>query len=134
MKKYDYYLAAPFFNDIERTKVLAVASALREIGHTVYVPMEHKIENAWSISNQEWGRRVFENDVKAINNSSKVIAIITTANWIEDGGTAWEIGYAYGKGIPVIGIDMCDNNLNVASLMILNSLDNAINFNHVRQK
>lgn len=134
MKKYDYYLAAPFFNDIERTKVLAVASALREIGHTVYVPMEHKIENAWGISNQEWGRRVFENDVKAINNSSKVIAIITTTNWIEDGGTAWEIGYAYGKGIPVIGIDMCDNDLNVASLMILNSLDNAINFNHVRQK
>lgn len=43
--------------------------------------------------------KVFDEDISLINNSSVLFARLDTARSI---GTPWEIGYAWGRGIPVI--------------------------------
>jgi len=47
-------------------------------------------------------KKFFEGDMKPLNECSLVVAVL---DWKGiSSGTAWEIGYAYAKGIPVIGI------------------------------
>lgn len=111
--KYDIYLAAPFFNEKERSAVERLATELRGL-YKVYVPMEHTIEDAWNLSNNEWGKRVFDEDIRAIDNSKMVVVL----DWghYGDTGTAWECGYAYGKGKNVHRFRM--NQESVYSLMM----------------
>lgn len=122
------YLASPLFTDHERKKVGVYAKILRSVGHQVYVPMEHQIENGWDMDNHEWAKAVFEEDVRAINNSDCVYCLYY--GLYSDSGTAWECGYAYGKGIPVHLVD-CSNE--EVSLMIVNGSNNAEDFFYKNQ-
>lgn len=98
MKK--IYLASPLFTDEERIAVRKHAEFQRSLGNEVYVPMEHQIENAWSYVNDEWARRVFNADINAISNCDEVHVIYY--GLYSDSGTAWECGFAYALGKPVI--------------------------------
>ncbi len=109
------YLASPLFTDYERKKVQTVASFLRRVGHEVYVPMEHTIENAWELPNHQWARKVFEEDIKAIQEADAVYCIYY--GLYSDSGTAWECGYAYALGKPVRLIDESNEEV---SLMVVN--------------
>ena len=55
---------------------------------------------------ESWGedapRKIMERDRSAIDSSDFLVALLDGTQ--VDDGTAWEIGYAYAKGIPVIGI------------------------------
>ena len=51
------YLASPFFNEAEIEVYRRVITALRAEGYQVYVPQEHTIENAWSLSNEDWAQQ-----------------------------------------------------------------------------
>ena len=115
------YLASPFFNEIERNNVIRMAKYIRERGHEVYVPMEHEIENAWDLPNNVWASKVFQEDVKAINESDFVVAI--TYGMTDDAGTSWEIGYAYGihKPVQVVAV-----NKTTYSLMVYQSATSCI--------
>ncbi len=108
------YLASPFFNAIERQNVETIATTLRRQGMEVYVPMEHDIPNGWDLPNHEWAEKVFQDDINAIQNSDKVVAIIY--GMTDDAGTSWECGYAYGIGKPVELIKMGSEQK--ASLMV----------------
>lgn len=122
------YLAGPFFKEKEREFVKQLADTLRSLGDEVYVPMEHKIENGENLPNNEWARKVFEQDIKAIDECDRVIAIYSSL--YSDTGTAWECGYAYAKGKEVF-INVCkeesDSNgtiKNIKSLMVINGSNN----------
>lgn len=117
------YLASPLFTDFERENVQIVAQSLRDQGHSVYVPMEHTIENAWDYPNHEWARLVFEEDVKAIRECDEVHCIYY--GLYSDSGTAWECGFAYALGKPVELIDQSNNEV---SLMVVNGAKNKENF------
>lgn len=117
------YLASPLFTEYEREKVRDWAFSLRVQGHTVYVPMEHTIENAWSYPNHEWGKMVFEEDVKAIRECDKVYCLYH--GLYSDSGTAWECGFAYGIGKPVYLIDASNEEV---SLMVVNGAENPHDF------
>nr|DAG64287.1 MAG TPA: Nucleoside 2-deoxyribosyltransferase [Caudoviricetes sp.] len=95
-KKYDFYLASPFFNDDQIEREERIKSLLRTYGYKVYSPREHGVVGnlSDSISVQE----TFNSNVEAINDSKKVLAITDG----KDMGTIWEAGYAYGKGIPIV--------------------------------
>lgn len=112
-----FYLASPFFNSVERKRVQTIAKHYRDMGHEVYVPMEHEIDNAWDLSNHIWGNKVFVDDVNAIRECDKVIAILNYG-MTDDSGTCWEIGFAYGLNKPIILYT--DNSLQ--SLMVMNSI------------
>ena len=100
-----------------------MASILRGAGHEVYVPMEHTIEDAWEMSNHEWAKKVFDEDVKAIQEADEIYCIYY--GLYSDSGTAWECGYAYALRKPVRLIDESNEEV---SLMVVNGAINADDF------
>ena len=117
------YLASPLFTEYEKEEVKSVASSLRDIGFEVYVPMEHQIEKAWDKPNHEWAREVFKEDIKQIQECDIVYCIYY--GLYSDSGTAWECGYAYGLGKPVMLIDRSNKEV---SLMVVNGAFNGYKF------
>ena len=111
------YLAGPFFNDQERQIIEKVRDILRSGGHEVFVPMEHFIPDGETLPNAVWGKKVFDMDVEAINNCDIVYAVYH--GHYSDSGTAWEIGYAYAKSIPVVLLHT--DQKNISSVMPVNS-------------
>ena len=97
-KKFDFYIAAPFFNPDQITRVELVKALLDSKGLTYFSPKDDSAVT--DINNPENRKRVFELNHKSISSSKAVIAIT-------DGkapGTIWEAGFAYAKNIPVIYI------------------------------
>ena len=95
-KKYDFYLASPFFNEDQIEREERIKSLLRTYGYKVYSPREHGVVG--NLSDSVAVQETFNSNVEAINNSKKVLAITDR----KDMGTIWEAGYAYGKGIPIV--------------------------------
>ena len=95
-KKYDFYLASPFFNDEQIKREESIKKTLRGYGFTVYAPREHGIVG--SLASQEAVTSTFNSNVEAIDNSRMVLAITDG----KDMGTIWEAGYAYGNNIPIV--------------------------------
>ena len=116
MKK-KIYLASPFFNEEELKIYKDVIQRLRARGYEVYVPQEFEIANAWDISNQEWGRKVFENDVKEL----ALCDVVMTLNFglYSDSGTAWESGFGYALGLECVQV-LCGGFNPDYSLMMIN--------------
>ena len=95
------YIAGPFFTDKERTFLKIVIESVKEIcpNEELFIPMEHFISDGENLSNNEWAEAVFKMKVEALNKCNRVVAAYL--GLYSDTGTAWEIGYAYAKGIPV---------------------------------
>lgn len=110
------YIAAPFFSRADRDNAILAAKILREKGIETYLPLEHKIENAWDLPNFEWGKKVFDADIQAINQADTVIVL--SYGRIASAGTSWEAGYAYGIGKRVILVEM--PGVRLMSLMVAN--------------
>lgn len=126
------YLASPFFNKKERSAVTLIADFLRNKGIDVYVPMEHEIPNAWDLSNEVWAKKVFDEDIKAIDECDTIIVL----NWgmYSDSGTAWECGYAYAKGKKVINLLMPTDDKDYSLMMINGSTEVMPWFSFVKEE
>lgn len=122
------YLASPLFTEHEREQVATHANYLRSRGYEVYVPMEHQIEGAWDLTNHEWARKVFEEDVKAIKECDEVHCLYY--GLYSDSGTAWECGFAYGINKPVRLFDLANNEV---SLMVVQGAVNRDMYAHKAQ-
>lgn len=115
MKK--VYLASPFFNEKEVEHMEKVRDVLRMKGLDVFVPNEHQ-NPQFEFGSIEWRKATFESDVQGILNADIVVAVINQGNY-DDSGTAWEIGFAFAKGIPVLVVNVTGETIN---LMIADSL------------
>ena len=95
------YIAGPFFTDKERVFLKIVIESVKEIcpNEELFIPMEHFISDGENLSNNEWAEAVFKMKVEALNKCNRVVAAYLGLR--SDTGTAWEIGYAYAKNIPV---------------------------------
>ena len=95
------YIAGPFFTDKERAFLKNLIRSVKKMfpNEELFIPMEHFIPNGENLSNNEWAEAVFKMDVEALNKCNHIIAAYS--GLYSDTGTAWEIGYAYAKGIPV---------------------------------
>src|SRR3989441_12189334 len=92
------YLAAPLFSEAERTFNLALADALSAAGHDVYLPQR----DTPTIEGPARTTAVFRANLAALSNADAVVAVCEGPQ--VDDGTAWEVGYAYGRNIPVYGL------------------------------
>ena len=117
------YLASPFFNEAEIEVYRRVITLLRAEGYEVYVPQEHTIEDAWSLSNEDWASQVFIADLYAIDECD--VVMVLNFGMYSDSGTAWEAGYAYGKGKTVVQV-LCGGENATYSLMMMNGCDNIV--------
>ena len=119
------YLASPFFNPSELAVYHTVIGELRaNDNHTVYVPQEHTIPNAWEMSHEDWAREVFLEDVKAIEKCD--VVMVLNFGMYSDSGTAWEAGYAVGLGKMVVQV-LCGDENTTYSLMMFNGCAKVIN-------
>jgi len=81
------YFAGPLFSAAERDWNQELAAGLRKGGHEVFLPQD-----------QETGKdaaTIFSTDVGGIDSADALVAIMDGPD--PDAGTAWEVGYAYGK-------------------------------------
>ena len=86
------YFAGPLFTTPERAWNAEVVASLRAAGHEVFLPQE-----------KEPGKDaagIFATDVGGIDWADGLVAIMDGPD--PDSGTCWEVGYAYGRGKPVV--------------------------------
>lgn len=93
------YLAAPLFSEAECEFNRKITEELHSIGFNVFLPQEDSNNAHDKIDRQ---KIIFDKNLKGIERSDILVAVIDGAD--VDSGTAWEIGYAFAKGKPVIGL------------------------------
>ncbi|MDK2826940.1 MAG: hypothetical protein PWQ63_930 [Methanolobus sp.] len=100
--KKQIYLAGPLFSQAERDFNVLLRDRLVEMGFSVFLPQEDGNDTK-SSRMEDRQKNIFDNDVQGIDNSDIVLAVLDGGSDV-DSGTAWEMGYAYAKGIPVLGL------------------------------
>jgi nucleoside 2-deoxyribosyltransferase/predicted secreted protein len=98
--RYKVYLAAPLFSEAERTYNATIAALLEKNLFEVYLPQEAGDDSDTRGESEQ--HRLFEKNLQELKESDIVVAIIEGAD--ADSGTAWEMGYAYAQGKPVIAL------------------------------
>ena len=96
------YLAVRLFSEAEQDWLAGLKRQLQEHGQDVVWPYE--LFNQAEIAS--WGeaasRRIMVGCREALDAWGLVVALLDGTQ--VDDGTAWELGYAYGKDIPAVGI------------------------------
>jgi nucleoside 2-deoxyribosyltransferase len=87
------YLAGPLFTIGEQNFNAALARFLEGEGFDVWLPQENE-------PRRNTARSIFEMDVAAIDGADMIVACMDGPD--PDSGTAWECGYAYAKGKPIV--------------------------------
>ncbi|WP_094228884.1 nucleoside 2-deoxyribosyltransferase [Methanolobus psychrotolerans] len=100
--KKQIYLAGPLFSQAERDFNVLLRDMLAEMGFSVFLPQEDGNDTE-SSRLEDRQRIIFENDIRGLDESDIVLAVLDGGSDV-DSGTAWEMGYAYAKGMPVIGL------------------------------
>ena len=100
--KKQIYLAGPLFSQAERDFNVLLRDRLVEMGFSVFLPQEDGNDTE-SSRMEDRQKNIFDNDVRGIDTSDIVLAVLDGGSDV-DSGTAWEMGYAYAKGIPVLGL------------------------------
>lgn len=112
------YWAAPLFSQLERKWNRAVAEALaKELpGWDVILPQDFKVEEQY---NKRAGfGKLFQACIDNVAKAHLVVAVLDGAD--ADAGVAFEMGYAFAKKIPVIGVrtDFRENQERGVNLML----------------
>ncbi|GAP00436.1 nucleoside 2-deoxyribosyltransferase [Fructobacillus ficulneus] len=115
------YMAGPFFSETQNEKAGRLEKALEAHPQVsgFFSPRKHQYEE-FELFSPEWQVAAYESDVAAIDACDVVVAIADFDNQDADSGTAWEIGYAHAKGIPVVVIK--EDEAVTLNLMIAKSL------------
>lgn len=123
------YIAGPFFTEQERDALRHMICLYREANpeDELFIPMEHSIANGEDMPNEVWAKKVFDMDVQAIRDCDVVLVMYT--GHYSDTGTAWELGFAHGLRIPIIGYIPPWAETKDMSLMVLNCFDGYLGCN-----
>jgi nucleoside 2-deoxyribosyltransferase len=87
------YLAGPLFTIAEQHFNVDLARFLEGHGFEIWLPQEHEPRKATA-------KAIFEMDLAGLDWAEMVVACMDGAD--PDSGTAWECGYAFAKGKPVV--------------------------------
>ena len=115
------YLAGPCDTE-NRYNMVQISKVFRENGYEIYCPFELKIENAWDMPQEDWARKVFEADIKAIQECD--VFVMITPGRESTAGTNWENGYAYALNKHIVIIQITDKS---TSLMTYSSASEFFN-------
>ena len=92
------YVAGPLFTSAERAYLEQIDRICREAGFSTYLP--HR--DAGISSDAASREQCFKMDKAALDEVALIVAVLNGPD--VDSGTAWEMGYAYARGIPVLSI------------------------------
>jgi nucleoside 2-deoxyribosyltransferase len=97
--KIKIYIAGKLRTDNERDTIMRIDALCKRLGLETFVP--HR--DVGMAKGMEDVDKVFQGDInEGFKNCGLVIAVLDGLH--VGAGTAWELGYAYAKGIPAIGI------------------------------
>lgn len=105
MKKYDFYLAGPFFNERQLELQKEIEASMATNKKTFFSPRLDAGVLGPNATKKDM-LDVFNADLEAINECKCLFANVS----FRDTGTSVEIGYALAKGIPVVLFWNKDNN------------------------
>jgi nucleoside 2-deoxyribosyltransferase len=94
------YLAGPLFTQAERRWLRELASRLSVAGHELFLPQDHA--EAPLLADPPDFHGAFESCRDAIDRCDAILAVLDGAD--ADSGTAWECGYAYARGKPIVAV------------------------------
>ena len=94
------YLAGPLFTQSERRWLRQLAQLLADAGHGVFLPQDDA--QAPLLRDPPDFHGAFELCRDAIDRCDAVVAVLDGPD--TDSGTAWECGYAYARGKPVLAV------------------------------
>lgn len=100
--KMKIYQAGPLFSLAEQNFHRELKKALEQYGHEVIWPFELFGPEEVKSWGENAPHRIMLEDSQALSSCDIVVALLDGPQ--VDDGTAWEIGFAYAKGIPVIGL------------------------------
>ncbi len=92
------YIAGPLCTEKEREFLIKIDELCKKIGFETFLP--HRDCGLWR--NLEDTKRIAKGDIEGFRDCELLIASLNGFN--VGAGTAWEMGYAYSKKIPVIAI------------------------------
>jgi nucleoside 2-deoxyribosyltransferase len=95
------YLAGPLFSEAEQQFNRRLKGLLVNAGCEVFLPQEDS-NDAGNLQHHRWHERIFQKNLEGIRKCDVMVAVLEGVD--VDSGTAWEIGYAYALGKPVIGV------------------------------
>ena len=93
------YIAGKLCDDIEREFLEKLAKLCENLGFTTFLP--HR--DVGLLNNMKDVDKIFEGDIKEGFKDVDLVVAMLDGLYV-GAGTAWELGYAYAKGIPAIGI------------------------------
>lgn len=96
-KKYNFYLAGPFFNEQQIQLQEIIEELFSSYGKKVFSPRKDAGTLPKDATKKDM-YNVFKADLDAIDNCECLFANVS----YKDTGTSVEIGYALAKGIPVV--------------------------------
>lgn len=96
------YQAGPLFSEAEREWHQKLTLKLEKAGHIVIWPGALLSPEAIDKAGEGAISLIFDTCSNAITNCTCVVALLDGTQ--VDDGTAWEIGYAYARDIPIYGI------------------------------
>lgn len=100
-RKKRIYLAGPLFSHAELEYNRKLRDLLLNKDFSVFLPQEDA-EDTTDEREKQNQECIFKKCVESIDSSDIVVAVLDGVD--VDSGTAWEIGYAYAKEKPVIGL------------------------------
>ena len=93
------YLAASLFSEAELDFNRKLRDEIKSAGFNVFLPQE----DSNNIKDERTRQKIiFGKNEAAIQNSDIIVAVLDGTD--VDSGTAWEIGYAYARGKPILGL------------------------------
>jgi len=96
------YQAGPLFSEAEQFYHITLTARLRNAGHKVVWPGNLFTERQIDKAGPHAPDLIFKGCRDAIDSCTCIVALLDGAQ--VDDGTAWEIGYAYAKGLPIYGL------------------------------
>ena len=100
-RKKRIYLAGPLFSHAELEYNRKLRDLLLNKDFSVFLPQEDA-EDTTDEREKQNQECIFKKCVESVDSSDIVVAVLDGVD--VDSGTAWEIGYAYAKEKPVIGL------------------------------
>jgi nucleoside 2-deoxyribosyltransferase len=126
------YIAGKLGTESERELLEKIEKLCANLGFETFLP-HRDVGFAEEIDDV---KRIFEGDIKkGFENVSLVVAVLDGLH--VGAGTAWELGYAYAKNIPAIGLktdESPEDALEYLSAILIGSMDIVGSLEELRKK
>ena len=126
------YIAGRIGSEYGKELLLRVDNLCKKLGLETFLP-HRDVGIAKEIKDVE---RIFQGDIKeGFKDVSLIVAVLDGLH--VGAGTAWELGYAYAKRIPAIGIktdESAEEGLPYLSVILIGSMPIVKNFGELEEK